>query len=92
MKSLETIIQSMPTEIDIYDKVVAPPAFVGEDSRGRKQVMLSAEESNSYLFADYYGDYRGGCPWIHPALEAWAKAQGFYWEWVNPGVVALAKA
>jgi hypothetical protein len=92
MKSLEKLIKSMPTEINIYDKVVAPPAFVRENDWGRKQVMLSAEESESYLFADYYGEFRGGYPWIHPALEAWAKDRGFYWEWVNPGVVALQKA
>jgi hypothetical protein len=92
MKSLEKLIKSMPNEINIDNQVVAPPAFVRENDWGRMQIMLSTEESESYLFADYYGDYRGGYPWIHPALEAWAKARGFYWEWVNPAVAALQKA
>jgi hypothetical protein len=90
-KKIISLVQSMPTTIDIYDKIVAPPTLVGEDSAGRKQIVLSAEDKNSFYFADYYGEFRGGCPWIHPALETWAKDHGFYWEWVNPGAVALVK-
>ncbi len=91
MKSLEKLINSMPVESDIYGNKVKPTAFIGEDDFGRNRIMLSAEHENSYLFADYYGDYRGGFPWVHPALEAWAKKHGFFWEWQNPGALMLCK-
>lgn len=50
---------------------------------------ISAEGANSCYWADYYGEYRGGHPWINPALEAFAKENGGYWEWVNPGCIAF---
>ena len=30
---------------------------------------------------DYYGEYRGGYPWINPILEEEAQKMGYYWEW-----------
>jgi hypothetical protein len=48
---------------------------------------VSAEDGKPW--ADYYGEYRGGYAWINPTLEAWAKANGMYWEWQNPGCIAL---
>ena len=36
-----------------------------------------------YKACDYYGEFRGNLPWIHSALEAWAKENGGYWEWAN---------
>lgn len=38
---------------------------------------------------DYYGEYRGGYPWIHPNLEQWAAEQGGYWEWENPEAIVF---
>jgi len=40
---------------------------------------------------DYYGVYRGGYPWIHPSLEAWAEKKGGYWEWEDPESICFAK-
>lgn len=40
---------------------------------------------------DYYGEFRGGYPWIAPELEAWAEQQGGYWEWENPEAICFAK-
>lgn len=40
---------------------------------------------------DYYGEFRGGYPWIAPELEAWAESKGCYWEWENPEAICLAK-
>lgn len=41
---------------------------------------------------DYYGEFRGGYPWIHPELESWAAKNGFFWEWENPGTICLCEA
>lgn len=55
-------------------------------------VTVSAEDSTEYglPLADYYGEFRGGYPWIDPLLVDAAEALGGYWEWINPGVIALA--
>lgn len=52
-------------------------------------VYVSAEDGGD--FADYYGEFRGGYTWIHPLLEEWAKANGGYWEWENPGCIYFCK-
>ena len=40
---------------------------------------------------DYYGEYRGWVPWIHPKLEAWAEKNGGYGEWENAEAICFAK-
>lgn len=62
------------------DIQVKPYAFEREG-----QIYISAENGDSA--ADYYGEYRGGYPWINEALEAWAKKRGGYWDWENPGTI-----
>jgi hypothetical protein len=52
------------------------------------KVIVSAEDG--LPFADYYGEGRpGNDPWINPALVKVAKKYGFYWEWENPGAIAV---
>lgn len=53
-------------------------------------ICVSAEHGDDA--ADYYGEYRGGYPWINPKLESAAKKCGCYWEWLNPGAIALYRA
>ena len=54
-------------------------------------VMVSAENGDGA--ADYYGEFRGGgYPYIDPALEAFATKYDAYWEWVNPGQIAMYPA
>lgn len=50
-------------------------------------VRVSAEEGDSA--ADYWGEFRGNCPWINPKLEALAEKYDCFWEWMNPGAIAL---
>ncbi len=50
-------------------------------------VVVSAEHGDGA--GDYYGESRGGYPYIHPTLEAWAKTNNGHWEWVNPGCFAF---
>lgn len=53
-------------------------------------ICISAEHGDDA--ADYYGEFRGGYPWINPKLEQVAAATGCYWEWLNPGAIALYRA
>jgi len=48
---------------------------------------VSAEHGDSA--ADYYGEFRGGYPWINPKLEDLAKKYDLHWEWEHPGAIGL---
>lgn len=50
-------------------------------------IYVSAENGDDA--ADYYGEFRGGDPWVCPRLEKWAEKRGCYWEWENPGCIVL---
>lgn len=53
-------------------------------------LYISAETSYSALcVADYYGEYRGGYPWINPDIERTAEKLGLIIEWVNPGCLSV---
>lgn len=60
-----------------------PTVFVRESGK----IIVSAEDGNGW--ADYYGEFRGGFPWIHPDLEKFAQDRGMFWEWENPGAIIL---
>jgi hypothetical protein len=62
--------------------------FNGSDYRAL--ICVSAEYGDGA--ADYYGEFRGGYPWINPKLEKIATDNGCYWEWLNPGAIALYEA
>lgn len=65
------------------DAVVMPTLCLDRDHTN--QVVLSAEEGDG--FADYYGEFRDGCPWIDPRIEEAADELGLYWEWENAGAL-----
>lgn len=66
-----------------YDLVeVSPTVFVRDG-----QVYVSAGDGPN--FADYYGEHRGGYPWIAPELEQFAQQHGGFWEWQNPGAIVF---
>jgi hypothetical protein len=50
-------------------------------------IKVSAEYGDDA--ADYYGEFRGGYPWINPKLEAFAEKHGCYWEWENAGCIGM---
>lgn len=72
----------------------APTVFLREGDK-KSTVLVSAEDGKS--FADFYGEFRGGYPWIHPSLEKWANDMGqemgrkFYWDWENAGCLILCE-
>lgn len=53
-------------------------------------VKVSAEHGDGA--ADYWGEFRGGYPWINPKLEELADKHKAFWEWENPGCIALYHA
>lgn len=61
-----------------------------EDRRIRMSCEDYVDEGDVFLQAgDYYGEFRGGYPWINPKLEKLAEQAGLYWEWENPAVICL---
>jgi hypothetical protein len=61
------------------------------------QYIISGESSAFYPdnkemslpVIDYYGEYRGGYPWIHPEIEKMAKEWKLRLEWNNPACVGV---
>lgn len=41
---------------------------------------------------DYYGEHRGGYPWIHPLIEKKAEQMGLLLEWQNPAYLIICEA
>jgi hypothetical protein len=57
------------------------------------RLYLSAEDEYSSLcIADYYGEFRGGYPWINEKIEKRANELGLQLEWENPGSVGVYPA
>ncbi len=73
-------------ETKTHDDVELHPTVFVQDG----VLKVSAEDGRGY--ADYYGEYRGGYPWIEPKLEQFAAAHGLFWEWQNPGCIGLYEA
>lgn len=65
---------------DLREVDKRPVGFVRD---GR--LYVSGEEGDGFI--DYYGEFRGGDLYIHPALVAWAEQHGGYWEWENAGCI-----
>lgn len=72
---------------DLVEIRKRPRGFV---DKGTGLLCVSGEEGDG--FVDYYGEFRGGCPYINPKLEQWAKERGCYWEWRDAGSICLAEA
>lgn len=68
---------------DMVPVNVRPTAFIRDGL-----LIVSGEDGLGLV--DYYGEDRGGDPWIHPALVDWADDLGLYWEWESPGAICLA--
>jgi hypothetical protein len=52
-------------------------------------ILVSGEDGHDWC--DYYGELRGGFPYIDPALEKYATERKMYWEWENPGCIYLCE-
>lgn len=50
---------------------------------------ISAEDENSYLWLDYYGEFRGGYPFVHEDVEQILNENNLFAEWENPGCMTV---
>lgn len=67
--------------VEVYKE---PKSFIRDG-----QLYISAENGDDA--ADYYGEFRGGDPYINPALEKFAAKNKGYFEWVNAGCIVFVK-
>ena len=91
MKNLETLIKTLPT-IEDFEWSREKKDFVKVSIKASARIadeaiQIDGEDGKGLI--DYYGEYRGGYPHIHPALEAWAENNGGHWEWNNPGSISF---
>ena len=70
-------------------KKMGVPVFEREDL---PYFGISAEDEESYRFLDYWGEYRGGFPWISEEVEAVLSKYRLFAEWENPGAVGVYDA
>lgn len=61
-------------------KALGVPVFERSDI---KHFGISAEESESYKWVDYWGEYRGGYPFVHEDVEDILRENHLYAEWEN---------
>lgn len=69
--------------LDLVEVEVEPYSFIRDGN-----LFVSTENGDDA--GDYYGEYRGGFPWINPKLEDWARERNSYWEWQDGGTLVLA--
>lgn len=75
------------TATDIIEEVERHvPTFENDEG-----FFVSGEHEHSYMFVDYYGEFRGGYPWINSKIESGLATLGFFLEWKNPGCLTLCK-
>jgi len=79
----EKIISKLKAlKIDWVEGICTPTVIESDGD-----ILVSAEDGK--CLADYYGEFLGGYPWVHPALEAFAEKHNMFWEWKNPGCISL---
>lgn len=69
-------------------KKMGVPVYVRDDMDGRFQI--SAEDFESYKWADYYAYDRAD--WIfgvNPKIDEVLKKYGLFSEWINPGELGV---
>ena len=77
-------IQDLDDNLEMVDVSIEKAIIKRDDG----QLIVSAE--SGLWVADYYGEFRGGFPWVHPAIEAVAAKHGKYVEWENAGAIGFA--
>jgi hypothetical protein len=80
------------TYIKAYNalKKLGVPVYIRDDMDGRFQI--SAEDPESYKWADYYeGDRPGWIFGVHPKIDETLGKCGLFAEWINPGELGVYK-
>lgn len=100
-KAIKELIESLPT-ITYEDLILTgkkgPDGEFGtwvernvkiEARHDHDEACLIIDGCNSH-YADYYGEFRGGYPWVHPALEKWAEERNLTVDWYDPGTLFVS--
>lgn len=105
MKNLEKLRMEIIEELNEAEKrfveEINKEVFEDEPSRLEKahtfekdvmiiDGMICFNAEGGSFYASYYPETQDE-PWIASSLERIAKKRGMYWEWVNPGMIQLAK-
>jgi hypothetical protein len=89
--NLEKLQQKLPKLLNMkfVDKklvdVLEPPYSFIKDGN----LYISGENGDDAC--DYYGEFRGGYPYINPALLEFAEKNGGMFEWENPACIVFCK-
>tara|TARA_Y100001973_G_C4946876_1_gene208327 strand:- start:144 stop:425 length:282 start_codon:yes stop_codon:yes gene_type:complete len=93
MTTAKKLLETLPTckdfdfkDGEIIEVFIKPHAFIQDED---DTLMISAENGDGLV--DYYGEFRGGDPYIHEDLEKWAKENDGMWEWINPSSIGFYK-
>lgn len=68
-------------------KKMGVPVYVRDDMDGRFQI--SAENPESYKWANYYESPSSWIFGVNPKLEAVLSKHGLFSEWINPGELGV---
>ena len=69
-------------------KKMGVPVYVRDDMDGRFQI--SAEDPESYKWANYYADARADWDFgVNPVIGQVLKKYGLFTEWINPGELGV---
>ena len=82
---MDELLKTLPEILKFNDVRERPHAFISEDG----DLLVSGEYGDGAI--DYYGEYRGDGPYIHPELIEWAVKHDGYWEWVHPGAISFVR-
>jgi hypothetical protein len=81
MANIENLIASLPVI-----NGAKPKTFIYQGS-DFDCLAISGEYGDCLM--DYYGEFNNGQAWIQSDLLEWAKAQGGFFEWLNPGAIVF---
>lgn len=98
MKRKKTLVKDINKMFPPYSKNY-PVAFIVDDevkvtseSFAKETVSTdNGSEDFEVKVVDYYGEWRGGYPWVSPKLEEYLKVNGFWYEWDHPGAIVIHK-
>jgi hypothetical protein len=70
------------------------PVFVRGDENEYSSVefYISGEDEESYLWVDYYGEFRGGDSYVSPKIERILERHNLEYDWENPGCICIFPA
>lgn len=97
MKRKTTIVKDINKMFPAYNKDY-PVAFIVDDevkvtSESFAKEIIEIEEGKPEEFevqvVDYYGEYKGGYPWLNPRLETYIRENDLWFEWENAGAIVI---